>query len=88
MCTLWRFIFYFNPCLFQLCYLIAVILFARYYDIADVVALLYCKKIKLLKKGILFLHSAPWYRMDNVKNKRKKNNQTNNTFKSMVTCTK
>lgn len=55
MCTLWQFIFYFNPCLFQLCYyLIAVILFARYYDIADVVALLYCKKIKLLKKEYFF----------------------------------
>lgn len=43
-----NFSFYFTPCLFRLCSnLITVILFARYYDIADVVALLYCKKMKL-----------------------------------------
>lgn len=47
---------FFYPCLFQLSYnLICIVLFARYADIADVVALLYSKKMKLLKKIILFI---------------------------------
>lgn len=45
MCTLWHFLF---PPFSLLFYnLITVITFARYDDTADVVALLYCKKMKL-----------------------------------------
>lgn len=53
---------FFYPCLFKLSYnLICVVLFARYDDIADVVALLYSKKIKLFKKKKkTFYISVPW----------------------------
>lgn len=67
MCTSWQFFSYFNLLGYNL---IAVISFARYNDTADVVALLYCKKMKLLKKKSPFLHQRAMAQKELCKNKK------------------